>query len=193
MDPLTAVVLAAGASSRLGRPKQLVMWRGETLVHRAARLALEAGVDSVRVVTGSHGEDVARAVTDLGVQCVHNPRTHEGLASSIQRGLEGLDTAVLLLTCDQPLLTAEHLRALVRHWREHRGPVVASTYEGIVGVPALFAAALLPELRALEGDQGARAVLRRHSAEALPLVDGGLDVDTEEDVRRLSLRDGPPG
>lgn len=191
MDSVTAVVLAAGASSRLGRPKQLVEWRGETLVHRAARLALESGVEAVRVVTGAHGEDVARAVADLAVQCVHNARAHKGMASSIQRGLEGLDTAVLLLTCDQPLLTAEHLRALVHHGRARGLPVVASSYEDIVGVPALFSSALLPELRALQGDQGARAVLRRHPVEALPLVEGGLDVDTEEDVRRLSLRDGP--
>src|SRR5689334_9322503 len=108
MEAVTVVVLAAGASSRLGRPKQLVEWRGETLVHRAARLAVESGLGPVRVVTGARAEDVSRAVAALPVTCVHNPRAEEGIASSIRQGLTGVDTAVLVLTCDQPLLTAEH-------------------------------------------------------------------------------------
>ena len=192
MQPLTVVVLAAGASARLGRPKQLVAWRGETLVHRAARLALASEVGAVRLVTGHQAEAVAGAVADLPVTCLHNPRAAEGLASSLHRGLEGLDTAVLLLTCDQPLLTAEHLRALVDTWRRTGAAAVASFYDGVPGVPALFSAPLLPELRALQGDQGARAVLRRHPVECVPLPGGGVDVDTEEDVRGLLLRDTPP-
>jgi molybdenum cofactor cytidylyltransferase len=188
----TLVVLAAGASVRLGRPKQLLEWRGETLVHRAARLAWETGLGPVRVVTGAHADAVARAVADLPVSPVHNPEAAEGLASSIRAGLEGLDTDVLLLTCDQPLLTVEHLRALAETQRVTGAPVVASGYDGIVGVPALFHATLLPELRALRGDQGARAVLRKHPVQTVPLAEGGLDVDTEADVLELWARGGLP-
>jgi molybdenum cofactor cytidylyltransferase len=191
MEAVTVVVLAAGASSRLGRPKQLVVWREETLVHRAARLSVESGLGPVRVVTGARAEDVAQAVAALPVTCVHNAHAEEGIASSIRQGLQGLDTAVLVLTCDQPLLTAEHLRALARTWRDTGAPIVASGYEGIVGVPALFSAALLPELLALRGDQGARAVFRGHRVECVALEGGGLDVDTEADVERLQRGGGP--
>lgn len=189
MGTVTAVVLAAGASVRLGRPKQLVEWRGETLVHRAARLAYEAGLGPVRVVTGAHGDAVAQAVADLPVSRVHNPEAGEGIASSIRKGLEGLDTAVVVLTCDQPLLTVEHLRALAEMWRGTGAPIVASSYDGTAGVPALFSASLLPELRALRGDQGARALFRKHTVETVPLAGGGLDVDTEADVERLRGRE----
>lgn len=191
MEAVTVVVLAAGASSRLGRPKQLVEWRGETLVHRAARLAVESGLGPVRVVTGARAEDVSRAVAPLPVTCVHNPRAEEGIASSIRQGLDGVDTAVLVLTCDQPLLTAEHLRALARVWRDTGAPIVASAYEGVVGVPALLSPALLPELLALRGDQGARAVFRGRRVEPVALEGGGLDVDTEADVQRLQRGGGP--
>ena len=190
METVTSIVLAAGASSRLGRPKQLVVWRGETLVHRAARLAVEAGLGPVRVVTGAHADEVARAVADLTVTCVHNPRAAEGLAGSLGQGLEGVEGAVLVLTCDQPLLTAEHLRALAARWSGTGAERVASDYDGVAGVPALFSASLLPQLRALQGDQGARAVLRGHAVETVPLAGGGLDVDTEEDVRALERRGG---
>jgi molybdenum cofactor cytidylyltransferase len=190
MEPVTAIVLAAGASSRLGRPKQLVVWREETLVHRAARLALEAGLGPVRVVTGARADEVARAVADLPVTCVHNPRAAEGLAGSIHRGLEGVEGAVLLLTCDQPLLTPEHLRALAERWRATGAGLVASDYDGVAGVPALFSASLLPPLRALQGDQGARALFRGRAVETVPFVGGGLDVDTEDDVRALERRGG---
>lgn len=191
MGTVTAVVLAAGASVRLGRPKQLVEWRGETLVHRAARLACEAGLGPVRVVTGTHGDAVAQAVADLPVSRVHNLEAGEGIASSIRQGLEGLDTAVVMLTCDQPLLTVEHLRALATTWRETNAAIIASSYDGTVGVPALFSAPLLLELRALRGDQGARALFRKHTVESVPLVGGGLDVDAEEDVARLLARELP--
>lgn len=187
---MTLVLLAAGASARLGRPKQLVEWRGETLVHRAARTACEAGLGPVRVVTGASADAVARAVADLPVSPVHKPEAAEGLASSIRAGLEGLDSDVLLLTCDQPLLTAEHLRALARVRQVTGAPLVASGYDGIVGVPALFSAPLLPELRALRGDQGARSVLRGHPVRAVPLAEGGLDIDTEADLRELHARGG---
>ncbi|MET0400764.1 MAG: nucleotidyltransferase family protein [Cystobacter sp.] len=192
MEKLTVVVLAAGASSRLGRPKQLVVWREETLVHRAARLAVESGLGPVRVVTGTRADEVSQAVADLSVACVHNPQAEEGIASSIRRGFEGLDTAVLVLTCDQPLLSAEHLRALAQTWRDTGAPIVGSAYEGIVGVPVLFSPALLPELRALRGDQGARAVFRGYRVESVTLEGGGLDVDTEQDVERLEQLEHAP-
>ncbi|ATB30090.1 nucleotidyltransferase family protein [Melittangium boletus] len=190
MKPITIVVLAAGASTRLGHPKQLVVWRGETLVHRAARIAVESDIGPVRVVTGARGDEVARAVSDLPVTCIHNPHASEGLSSSIHRGLEGLDTNVLLLTCDQPLLTPDHLLALADTRRFTQASIIASAYEGVVGVPTLIAHELLPELRALQGDQGARALFEGRAVEPVVFDGGGLDVDTEEDILQLRERAG---
>mgnify|MGYP006198170919 CR=1 FL=1 len=103
---LVAVVLAAGGSTRLGRPKQLLTRDGETLVHRAARLAVASGAARVRVIVGAHADDVVAAVRDLPVECLVNPRWNEGLAGSVRVAVNALaahDRATLLLTCDQPV------------------------------------------------------------------------------------------
>ncbi|MCU1347847.1 MAG: hypothetical protein JWO56_877, partial [Acidobacteria bacterium] len=130
-DPLrvTAIVLAAGGSSRLGRPKQLLPFRGTTLVRHVAGVA-RAACEHVRVVLSPELRDT---VDGLGVEIVENAGWSEGIASSIRRGLEGVDTAVLLLLCDQPLVTAEHLRALMAAGSGGAPdvPIVATGYRGI--------------------------------------------------------------
>ena len=110
-----AVVLAAGGSTRLGRPKQLLTRDGETLVHRAARLALESGAARVLVVVGAHADEVRAAVAALPVECLANPAWSSGMASSLRLAAEALashDGATLLLVCDQPALEVAHLHAL---------------------------------------------------------------------------------
>lgn len=172
-----AVVLAAGGSTRLGEPKQLVMLAGESLLERAVRTAREAGCAPVVVVLGSEANRV-RARCDLSDEVVVvNEAWGEGMASSIRAGVSALPGAdgVVVLTCDQPSVTAEHLRALMA-----TGEVTASAYAGQRGVPAYFPAVLLGELMNLGGDAGARDLLR--SAQAVELVGGELDVDTAADM-----------
>ncbi|WNG35348.1 nucleotidyltransferase family protein [Archangium violaceum] len=196
--PFSAIVLAAGASSRLGMPKQLVRLEGEPLVCRAARVANESGARSVIVVTGASHEAVAEALGGARVRLAHNTGWAEGPGTSIRAGIEALladasrpreEQAVLML-CDQPFVTPEHLRALVEQvTRGH--PAAASDYggEGGFGVPAAFAAELLPELLALSGHQGAKPVLMRHRARLalVPFAEGLFDVDTPADLERLGL------
>jgi molybdenum cofactor cytidylyltransferase len=196
--PFSTVVLAAGASSRLGVPKQLVRLDGEPLVCRAARVAVESGARSVIVVTGASSEAVAETLGGARVRLAFNARWAEGPGSSIRTGLQALlsetsrhreELAVLMLV-DQPLVTPEHLRALVEH--AARGHLAAaSDYggEGDFGVPAAFGEELLPELLALDGHQGAKPVLLRHRARLalVPFAGGRLDVDTPEDLERLGL------
>jgi molybdenum cofactor cytidylyltransferase len=178
-----AVVLAAGASTRLGEPKQLVMLGEETLLERAVRTAREAGCAPVVVVLGgSDSVNRIRERCDLGdAVVILNEAWAEGMASSIRAGLVavrvGVDGAdgVVLLTCDQPAVTAEHLRAL-----SSAGVVTASAYAGRRGVPAYFPAAAFSELMKLRGDAGARELLR--GAAAVELPNGELDVDTANDV-----------
>jgi molybdenum cofactor cytidylyltransferase len=171
-----AVVLAAGASTRLGEPKQLVKIGGETLLERAVRAAREAGCSPVIVVV--HDAALIEPMQAQGAQVLLNRRHYEGMSTSIHVGVrwaEGMKAdGVVLMVCDQPAVTAEHLRKLMA-----ASEVTASAYAGRRGVPAYFPAGAFPELMELRGDAGARELLR--GAPAVELVDGELDVDTAAD------------
>jgi molybdenum cofactor cytidylyltransferase len=180
-----AIILAAGASTRLGQPKQLIRLDSETLLERAVRIALDAGCYPVVVVLGADAERV-RAGCDLGEAALAgNDAWLEGIASSIRTGLETVQSTLLqiraesqtagvvLMTCDQPAVTPEHLRSLAAS-----GDLTASEYAGRRGVPAYFPASFFAALTQLTGDSGARDLLR--TAAAIPLPLGELDIDTPE-------------
>jgi CTP:molybdopterin cytidylyltransferase MocA len=188
---VAALLLAAGASRRLGAVKQLLRDEHDVpLTARLAKTALEAGCVPVLVVTGSAAEEVERAVREAldddttGVTFVRNAAWAEGMATSIRAGVEaaGASDAVLLLAADQPAVTAAHLRALLAAHARHGGRVV-STYDGVHGIPAVWPRADHAALCALTGDRGAKAVLRGDE-DAIPLAGGALDLDTPEDVWR---------
>lgn len=184
MRGVAAVVLAAGASTRLGSPKQLVMLGEETLLERAIRAAREAGCSPVVVVLGADYEVIA-ANTYLGDAVpVVNEEWAQGMGSSVALGVrtvgllsKGLDGLVLMV-CDQPAVTVGHLQLLMKGTE-----VAASRYSGKNGVPAFFPAKCFEELTQLRGDVGARELLRAACYEEL--ADGELDVDTEEDLTRV--------
>lgn len=188
-----ALVLAAGGSRRLGRPKQLLPLHGEPLVHRTARLALEAGAAPVWVVLGSQAEDVRAALTDLPVRFALNRRWEEGLGSSIRAGVAAViaedppPTALLLLLVDQPRLDARLLRRILAAGRAHPQQRVACAYGGSLGVPALFPRVDLPDLLALRGDRGAKGLLqaRPEAVVAVPFPGGEMDVDLPGDAGSL--------
>lgn len=188
MSRLSAVLLAAGASRRLGRPKQLLVWQGEPLVRRAARAALEAGVDELIVVVGAHREAVTAALDGLDLRVVENDRWAEGIGGSIAAGVRAASgSAVLLLVADQPGVDAALLAELVAGLRAGHARV-ACAYAGIVGVPALYADPEdLAELRALSGDEGARRLLRRADRPvlAIPAPGAAYDVDDEAAWQRF--------
>ena len=180
---IAAVVLAAGASTRLGEPKQLAMLGGETLLERAARTAREAGCAPVVVVLGaSYAQVLAATFGKLGDAIpVINDKWQKGMSTSIGLGVRTLALVakgadgVVLMTCDQPAVTAEHLRALTA-----TGEVTASAYVGRRGVPAFFPAATFAGLMELHGDAGARELLR--AVATVELAGGELDVDTSADL-----------
>ena len=177
---LPALLLAAGASRRLGRPKQLERIDGEPLVRRAARAALEAGFHPVLVVLGSERERVQSALEGLDVVPVFNPLWEEGLASGLRLGVAALPTdaaGVLLLVCDQVALEAGVLRRLRTTFDEHPDRPAACAYGGTVGVPALLPRALFPALAALQGDRGARDLLREGAISPVPWPEGVQDLD----------------
>jgi CTP:molybdopterin cytidylyltransferase MocA len=173
------VILAAGASRRLGEPKQLLMLGGETLLERAVWVAHAAGCSPVVVVLGASVE-VIRAGCELDdAVVVVNEDWAEGMGSSVRTGVRAvwsLDGCVVM-TCDMPAVTAEHLRVLMSS-----GEVTASSYSGKKGVPAYFPVTAFQSLIELRGDSGAKDLLR--SARFVELVGGELDVDTMEDLAR---------
>ncbi|MCC6336900.1 MAG: nucleotidyltransferase family protein [Myxococcales bacterium] len=179
--PAAAVVLAAGSSSRLGQPKQLLVLEGEALVHRAARLALEAGCFPVVVVEGA--APLAPALADLpSVELVRCEDWARGPGASLKRGvahLAGRARGVLVLLVDQPLVTAEDLRRLL----EAPGEVAAAEYEGVLGVPARFSGDKLKVLAAVADERGAGPWLRANAAQVspVPMPSAARDLDTPED------------
>lgn len=184
-DRIAAVVLAAGRSERLGRPKQLLEIEGEALVHRAARAALGCGADETLVVTGARSDEVAHAVADLEVHVVENRAWAEGMSSSIRCGAlaaEGLGcSAVLIVLVDQPHVDCGVLSRVVGCFRKEGRELVACGYRGAVGAPALFAGRYRERLLQLEGDRGARRVLSAHAehVRVVAFEPGAVDIDEE--------------
>jgi CTP:molybdopterin cytidylyltransferase MocA len=187
-----AVVLAAGGSTRLGRPKQLVTLHGEALVRRAARAALEAGAAPVVVVVGAGAAEVRAALAGLpDVDVVENADWADGMASSLAAGLRVLEHAgvagALLTLADQPRVQARDLSALLAAFAAGAG-VAAAEYAGTVGAPAVVGRARFAELLALRGDRGAGGWLRGlgSAVTRVPVPGAAFDVDTPEDVARLA-------
>jgi molybdenum cofactor cytidylyltransferase len=189
-----AVILAAGGSSRFGDSKQLLNFRGETLVGRAVRVAEEAHCSPVVVVVGESGKN---AITDslrgTSALIVENLDWQRGLGTSIRRGLEQLiesapaTDAVILLTCDQPLLDANTITALIAEQDETRKPIVASSYAKTFGVPALFDRSCFEVLLALPNSSGAKSLIaaRPDDVASIAFEDGAIDIDTPSDFQRL--------
>jgi molybdenum cofactor cytidylyltransferase len=180
---IAAVVLAAGESTRLGRPKQTLQINHESLVERAVRVAFDAGFSPVIAVLRDN--DLIDAVQKQGAIALLNRKSHEGMASSIRCGVAAAQSlnasGVVVMTCDQPGVTDDHLRALIAN----DAAVTGSAYAGRVGVPAYFPAASFDALLTLEGDTGARKLLR--GAKSISNEALNLDIDTEEDFRKAQV------
>lgn len=191
MPGVGVIVLAAGGSVRLGRPKQSVIFRGETLLHRAARTATASAADAgVVVVLGAEAEAMAAMVDDLPVEIARNRRWESGMGGSIQAGMARLNgdaEAVVLMTCDQPLVTPEVLNGLIQAFRVRQTPIAASQYGGGMGVPALFSRRFFGALRQLRQSQGAKQLIQANleAVVAIPFPAGAIDVDTPADVQYL--------
>jgi len=183
------VVLAAGRSSRLGRPKQLVSKEGYTLLRRALTAACDAGLGPVYAILGSDAESMKTELAGLPAKAVVNDRWEEGIASSIRCGLHrarsdnpGTD-GILVMVCDQPAVEADTLRKLAAIRNQAYAPLAACSYGDTLGTPALFHHSLFAELQTLQGDAGAKRVIETHRDDAvfLDFPEGVTDIDTEAD------------
>lgn len=191
IDNVHAVILAAGGSSRMGKPKQLLEWQNQSLLEHALQNARALLNERVIVVLGAHSDTITSTVDLDTVTAIVNSDWQEGMASSIHAGVRALPvsaTAVLFLLCDQPLITPIHIQTLLNGWQNEPSRIVASQYNHSVGVPALFPAEFFRRLLELEGDQGAKRLLLEYSDSLLtiPLPEAGLDIDTRHDFDQMT-------
>jgi molybdenum cofactor cytidylyltransferase len=196
---IRAVILAAGASTRFGQSKQLLDWNGVPLVVHVADIAVAAGLEPVIVVVGSQAESVCAALdaaaageSPASIQTVMNWRWEEGMSTSVQAGLAALPPeteAAIFLQCDQPLITADLLQALMARFEETNAPIIHPTHAGQRGTPVLFSRRLFAELAAVTGDEGGRSLIARYAKNVVtvkvtdPLI--LADIDTPADYERL--------
>ena len=190
LGPVVLLLLAAGASTRMGRPKQLLLYRGRTLLRHAAETAVASGCAPVVLVTGALHDELVAEVAGLPIQTVRNEHWEMGMASSIQAGLAVAPAqarAVLIMLTDQPLVTPELLRQLVARQQQTQAPIVATAYGDVLGVPAVFDRAMLPALRQLQGAQGATRLIASFGPAVgqVAFPAGLLDVDTPEQYAAL--------
>jgi len=193
MNKIAGIILAAGASTRMGRAKQLLQWQGKSLIERSVAIALEAGLWPVVAVLGSRAKQVEKVLETHQVSIAYNKDWESGMGSSVATGLESalqinpdLSAACFLLT-DQPYLHSDLIKAMLRVFKEKEVPGVAAAYEDTLGVPALFGKALFPELLALRGKKGAKPLINKYANQLgrVPFPKGGIDLDYPEDWERL--------
>lgn len=188
---ISAVVLAAGGSTRMGRPKLALPVRGVPMIRRVTQAALASRCREVIVVLGTNADLYRPLLEGLDVRLVENPDPGEGMGSSIRIGIEALSSdaeGVVILLADQPLVSAAVIDYLIETAASEGRRIVASTYRGTVGPPVYFHRALFLEMLTLEGDRGARSVIEAYPKEglAVPLDDtAAVDIDTGDDLSRV--------
>jgi molybdenum cofactor cytidylyltransferase len=195
MAKIGAVILAAGESSRLGQPKQLIRFRGKTLLRRVVDEAIQAGCALIVVVVGSKREKISAELISDDIVLVENENWKLGIGSSIRAGVRALIdensgpvtddeiSAIVLLVCDQPFVDSGVIRSLIGLRDKTGKAIVASSYSGTVGVPALFDRICFQELLDLPDDSGAKPIILAEPGRVaeLPFPDGARDIDTSAD------------
>lgn len=190
------VILAAGSSSRLGQPKQFLKYKDKTFLRHAAETALASACDGPAViVTGALHEELFKECSDLPISLVYNANWQHGMSTSIQTGVRALEKArpnelkgALIMLCDQPLITTAHLDNLLDMFTAHQAKdIVATAYDSITGVPAIFSREQFPKLYQLKGDKGARQLFTdpEQRLYTVPFTRAAIDIDTMEDYEGL--------
>ncbi|HEY5826644.1 MAG TPA: nucleotidyltransferase family protein [Cyclobacteriaceae bacterium] len=188
---ISLLLLAAGSSSRMGQSKQLLLIENEPLLLRSTKAALASSFENVVVVLGARENEHRSVIAHLPIQIVVNQHWEDGMGSSLKKGLSHLlndlptTQAVLIMVCDQPLLTSSHLDKIIGVYKQRKKCIVASRYADSVGVPALFDQTVFSELLNMGDNHGAKKLINQHP-ERLALVDfqgGEIDLDTWEEYQ----------
>jgi molybdenum cofactor cytidylyltransferase len=187
------LIMAAGASRRLGQSKQFIQYKGKTLIRRIAEEAITANIGNATIVTGFDHDKIEEEVRDLNIGIYYNEEWEEGLGSSIRNGVKALlktepDTDAILLTMvDQPFVDSAHLRKLANAYDPLREMIIASAYSSTFGVPVLFDSKYFDEMIGLEGDEGGKKVLAKYIKQIveIPFIAGAIDIDEKTDLNKL--------
>lgn len=190
---IEVLIMAAGASRRLGQPKQLLEYKGETLIRRISNEAINANIGHVTVVTGFDHENIEKQISDLKLDVFFNQEWDEGLGASIRNGLKHIlaerpDTNAILLTMsDQPKVDASHLKKLANAYDSNRTMIIASAYSSTFGVPVLIDSFYFDKLKELKGDEGGKKILANYikNIVEIPFIDGKIDIDEKKDLKTL--------
>lgn len=192
MPTIGLIILAAGASSRMGTPKQLLLYRGRSFLSQIIEAAIASMCHPIVVVLGANAEKLKSEVS-FQVQVVENTQWHEGMSSSIAVGMQALVNqniaGVVIALCDQPFVSAQIINQLIAAYRLTGKSIVACEYAGTLGVPALFSRAFFPELMNLGATEGAKNLIKKYSDQvfAVPFPEGAIDIDTPQDYEYLQV------
>jgi molybdenum cofactor cytidylyltransferase len=191
---VAAIILAAGEARRMGQLKQLLTYRGRTLLEHSIDQAMSAGFEPVLVVLGSSSRVLRESLAGRPVEIVENDEWQTGMGSSVAAGMRALlkngrvPSGVAMLVADQPLVEARHLVAMRNLLLGSEQSIVAAQYSGSLGVPALFKPELFQALSSLRPEAGARSLFRNPDASVtpFPLPQAAVDIDTPEDLERFT-------
>jgi molybdenum cofactor cytidylyltransferase len=183
------ILLAAGSSSRMGEPKQLLEINRQPLLRLMAKQAVDSKANETIVVVGHRADEIKKTIQDLSLKILFNEHSENGMGSSVKCGISFLKendfAAALIITCDQPFLTSSHLNKMMEAYRHGKNLLAASKYSDSVGIPALFDQKLFDQLLSIDDSQGAKKVINENISGALILdfPQGEIDLDTVEDYR----------
>jgi molybdenum cofactor cytidylyltransferase len=187
------IILAAGSSSRLGQPKQLLAYKNATLLRNSINEASAVPNTIICAVTGSHKDLIEKEVQDFEIKISHNPDWESGMSSSIKKGLTDLLTeypdceSCIFAVCDQPFVTHAVFENLISEYQKSHKGIIASAYAETLGTPVLFDKKYFNELLQLKGQEGAKKIITRFTEDviAVPFEKGNIDIDTMEDYSSL--------
>lgn len=188
----TVLLLAAGASARMGQPKMFLTWQGETLLQHAVSAAATVSTP-VFVVTGEHSTTIAAALQNSAVQLIPNDQWQEGMGTSVATGVTGImqaghtPDAIIIVVCDQPFITGELLQQMIAARGSSGKGIIGCSYDNTIGTPVLFDKKYFPALQQLNGQQGAKRLLQQFPDDVATVLFplGNIDIDTPEDYERL--------
>lgn len=182
------IILAAGNSSRLGHPKQLLPYQGRTLLQHSIDEAINANLNPIILITGAHANSITASIVQTEIEIVHNERWQKGMASSIVAGLSKVllrsdIKSMIISVCDQPFVTATLFQNLIKMKTGSGKGIVACNYSNTIGTPVLFDHHYFDALLQLEGEEGARKLIKHYEHDVATILFplGALDIDTEED------------
>lgn len=192
-EKIGIIILAAGESKRLGRPKQLLKFRNKTLIALTIEKTLRTKKKEIIVVLGSNAERINTEISNFPVKICINKEWKNGMASSIKFGLEKLTNeypaidAALILLCDQPLINSEQINSFIEEFSNTEKQIIAAKYKNTIGVPAIFSKDFFVKLLKLKGNLGAKAIIKQFpdQVKTMDIPEAEFDIDTIEDVQKL--------